>query len=267
MDFTVDKRIEEKKKFKNIKKENRQNFRELFKKTYVGKGVESIVYKGEYNNFNTTIKIVDLKKLRKGKIKLLDYTYDYYLQIKDTKQIFKEHPSLIEIISYKLINELIIQKICPNYSFNYYIGFLENRRQMIDKIYFYNEYINFGDLEIFLKNKKYSNQILLNILFQIMISIIGIQKYFNMIHTDLHLNNILVQQITPGGYWIYKLNNVKYYLPNLGFVILMHDFGFSLIPQKLYVNWHHKNIKNEFCQHNKYSLYLYYFQTVCYNQI
>ena len=115
---------------------------------------------------------------------------------------------------------------------------------MIDKIYFYNEYINFGNLKNFLDRIKNSNKILLNVLFQIMISIIAIQKFFNMVHTDLHLDNILVQIVKPGGYWVYKLNDIKYYLPNLGFAILLHDFGFSLIPQKLYINWHHKNVQN-----------------------
>ena len=93
MDFTTDKRIEKKKRFINIKNSNRKNFFELFEKKYVGKGVESIVYRGKYKNgdLNITIKIVDLKKLRKGKIKLLDYTIEKYIQLRDTNIIFKEH--------------------------------------------------------------------------------------------------------------------------------------------------------------------------------
>jgi hypothetical protein len=62
-----------------------------------------------------------------------------------------------------------------------------------------------------------------------------------MLHTDLHIGNILVQKIKPGGYWIYKLDNVDYYLPNLGYVFIISDFGFSWIPNKLYISWYYKD--------------------------
>lgn len=246
MDFTTEKRIIGKKKFIKFKNSNRDNFYKLLKKTYIGKGVEASIYKGEYslNNSSITIKIVELKKLQKGKIQLLDYTVKKFFDIRNTNLIFKEHPSLIELISYKLINQLITQKICPNFSFNYFSTITENKFKNIGRIIFYNEYINFGNLKDFLNQIKTTNEILFNILFQIMIGIIAIQKYFNMIHTDLHSMNILVQIVKPGGYWIYKLNNNKYYLPNLGFVLLLHDFGFSHIPKKLYINWHHKKIRH-----------------------
>ena len=62
-----------------------------------------------------------------------------------------------------------------------------------------------------------------------------------MLHTDLHIGNILVQKVKSGGYWIYKLDGVDYYLPNLGYIFIISDFGFSWIPNKLYISWYYKD--------------------------
>jgi hypothetical protein len=34
---------------------------------------------------------------------------------------------------------------------------------------------------------------------------------------------------------------VSYYLPNLGFVVLIHDFGFTWIDKKMYVKWQYED--------------------------
>lgn len=247
MDFTIEKRIKNKNKFLNIKNSNRKNFYQLFKKTLIGEGSEAKVYKAKYSkeDFYIIIKIVKLAKLDKGKVNLLDYTLDQYLKLRDSSIIFKDHPSLIELISNKLISLLIEQKICPNYSLNYFTSATKSSSQKIKTLYYYNEYVNYGDLHKLMNSSlKFSDSILFNILFQIMIALIGMQKYFNMIHSDLHFNNILIQIVKPGGYWTYILEGKKYYLPNMGFVILLHDFGFSLIPNKLYLTWYHKKLSS-----------------------
>lgn len=246
MDFTIEKRIQNKNKFLNIKNSNRRDFFDLFDKTLIGEGSEAKIYRAKFkkDNFYIITKIIKLRKLDKGKVNLLDYTLDQYLKLRDTSIIFKDHPALIELVASRLINQLLDQKICPNYSLNYFISATKSSSQKIKILYYYNEYINYGDLHKFMNELQYSDNILFNILFQIMIALIGIQKYFNMTHSDLHFNNILIQIVKPGGYWTYILNGNKYYLPNLGFVILLHDFGFSFIPKKLYLNWYHKDFSN-----------------------
>jgi hypothetical protein len=46
--------------------------------------------------------------------------------------------------------------------------------------------------------------------------------------------------VPPGGYWVYIIDGFKYYVPNLGYIFLIHDFGFSWIEKKLYLKWHER---------------------------
>jgi len=73
----------------------------------------------------------------------------------------------------------------------------------------------------------------MNAYFQIFIALAAIQRYFNMTHFDLHWGNILVHNIPKGGYWKYTLNKKNYYIPNLGFLLVLWDFGYALIPGKI----------------------------------
>ena len=71
------------------------------------------------------------------------------------------------------------------------------------------------------------------------------QKYFNIIHGDLHSLNILIYKVKKGGYWKYIIDNNEYIIPNLGYIILLSDFGFASIPGKVYVKWYFDDtIKN-----------------------
>lgn len=94
----------------------------------------------------------------------------------------------------------------------------------------YNKY-TLKDWIINLSNKKHSvsklNDIWYNCLFQIIASLYFLYKNYKLIHADLHWNNILVQTHEANGYWIYKIDNIKYYLPNLGFTMKLWDFGKS----------------------------------------
>ena len=70
----------------------------------------------------------------------------------------------------------------------------------------------------------------LNILFQVYAGIYSLQKHFNITHHDLHLGNILFLKSKPGSYTKYTIDNIDYYLPNLGFTVTLWDFGFSMMP-------------------------------------
>jgi hypothetical protein len=67
-----------------------------------------------------------------------------------------------------------------------------------------------------------------NCYFQILVAIYAIQKYYQLAHRDLHWGNILFNNTIKQGYWIYQIDNIKYYLPNAGFVVKLWDFGKSL---------------------------------------
>ena len=236
------KRLEEMYTLKN-KKTNEyiyKDFSDIFIKKELASGVEGIVYKalfkkhkGKNNQF--VIKKINLRAIKRDKgitKKELNLTPDELYTLFYTNKSFKK-PSLIEIISSTLTNQLVFQNICPHFAINYYWDYQNN------VISLYNEYINYT-FESW-SEQKHSNQVWFNALFQIMYALASIKRIFNMLHTDLHIGNILVQKIKKGGYWIYKLDNVDYYVPNLGYVFIISDFGFSWIPNKLFIPWYYKN--------------------------
>lgn len=191
----------------------------------------------ECEDNNVVIKVVDLQALieQKGvhpKILNKNPLFIYNLFYSLTRNV--NMPSLIENIIFILTNQVVFQNICPHFILNYYWEYSNN------KLVYYNEYANYSTLFHWGKTN-HSYQEWMNILCQIIISIITMQRYFNIIHGDLHSLNILIYKVKKGGYWKYIIDNNEYIIPNLGFVILLSDFGFATIPGKVYVKWYFDN--------------------------
>lgn len=204
----------------------------------ISSGIEGIIYKATFAKHRDQfiIKQIDLNKLKQTKtvksVMLNAKPEDVYHLFYTTRTF--NYPSLTEIVANTLTNQLILQKICPHFILNYHWNYENN------KINLYNEYATYGDFYKWSK-QKHSHEIWMNALFQIMIGLYSIKKYFNMTHTDFHTGNILVHTVTPGGYWVYEIHGKKYYVPNLGFIFLLSDFGFAWIPDKLFIDWHYKD--------------------------
>jgi hypothetical protein len=215
---------------------------ELFESKTLSSGIEGKIYKSTfkyptYGQMIIVIKSVDLIAIKESKQiskKVLKFTSDQLYDIFKSENQYNQH-SLIELIAQTLTNQLIFQKICPHFSLNYYWDY-DSKTKIISS---YNEFANAESFHTWALSNTYTDDIWFNALFQIMYALISIKRYYNMIHTDFHTDNILVHKVKPGGFWVYTLNNIKYYLPNLGFVFLLHDFGFAWIPKKLVVKWHH----------------------------
>jgi hypothetical protein len=144
-------------------------------------------------------------------------------------------PVFTEIISQTLTDQLILQGICPHFAMNLYWEY-DNSILLS-----YNDFANMGDFDSW-GNKQHPDEVWFNALFQIMYGLLALRRYFNMIHSDFHTGNILVQKVEPGGYWTYIIDEREYHVPNLGFVFLIHDFGFAWIPDKLMpVEWHYSD--------------------------
>jgi len=229
----------------------------MFNKKILSSGIEGTVYKSSFKNkggssfknkgrylYKQIRSLVGFFVIKTINLKRIQYQKNIHETMLNTvpKHVYKlfhstdsyNKPSLIEIISNTLTNQLVFQKICPHYILNYNWDYENN------KIRLYNEYATYGDFYSWSK-QEHSDELWYNALFQIIIGLLAIKRYFNMIHTDFHLGNILVNKVTPGGYWVYKINGHNFYLPNLGFVFLLSDFGFAWIPNKLYVPWHYTN--------------------------
>lgn len=244
MDFTVSTRKKNVKNFvKNFKYvagyDIDYDLLELFNSKYLARGVEGKTYKSKFKDIvsfsdDLVIKDVDLYAMRETKTVtklVLRLNSKELMKLFQTSRIFNK-PSFVEIISQTLTNQLIFQKISPQYPINFHWDF---RRK---HLYLLNEFISFSDFDHWAR-KKWSFEIWCNALFQLMYGCAVLKRYFNMLHVDLHTKNILVHKVKPGGYWTYNLDGKKYYLPNLGFVFLLNDFGFSYIPKKLRIAWYY----------------------------
>lgn len=218
-----------------------ENFQKLIldKKTFIRReissGVEGVVYKSELKHTQFVVKVMNLDEIRDDKaifLEILKRTPEELYKLFHTEIIFNK-PTFIEIVAQTLVNQLVLQKICPNFVLNYYWRFKLNDSLILES---FNEYINCCTFEEWTEKLR-DIDIWINGLFQIMVGLYSLKKYFNMYHADLHLKNILVYTVKSGGFWKYTIDGLDYFLPNLGFVFVINDFGFSWIPDKLYINW------------------------------
>lgn len=238
-----------------------QKTEDMFKREEINRGVEGIVYKISFKelrenkennlirNKRFVLKQINLKMIMQSKNiseKILNSTPDELYKKFITKSAFND-PIFTELIASTLINQLVFGGICPNFTVNYHWDYNDCKELSV-----YNEFINGGDFHSWAEEYDgHTEEEWLNALFQVMIGLIALKRYFNMTHADFHTGNILIQRVPKGGYWEYKLNDNTYYLPNLGFQVLLHDFGFAWIPNKLYINWYYDDYLSEITELGK----------------
>jgi hypothetical protein len=104
-----------------------------------------------------------------------------------------------------------------------------------------------GDLKMYLekKYKIFTPELVSNMLFQVMSALYLFEKTLDLNHNDLHWGNILVHETIPGGYWEYIIDDTSYYVPNLGYVFVLYDFGMVDIPDKIRSDFAYRNKKGE----------------------
>lgn len=245
MEFNCSKR---KKIYKSIvsfiKKEKNDSVRSSFRiGKKLGEGVQGIVYKAHLKNKQKEENPIVLKR---STISNDEYLLKNKMFSKKTLQL----PPYIELACLTLVSELVLQRICPNFTLNYHNEILNtcNKEPSISRrkhcTIQYNEYVNYGTFEDW-ASKTHKQELWYNAIFQILAALYAMHKYYNLFHNDFHGRNVLVQKIKPGGYWIYIIDGIRYYVPNLGFVFLISDFGFGWIPNVMYPEWYiRKNIKH-----------------------
>lgn len=212
---------------------NIENRKKMFNKIKIlGEGYQGKVYYYK-NKSNKLSKGLAVKKI------YLDWKEGKYIEdIYNAKAL--NYGIFIELASNQLVNQLILQKIVPNFILNYDYEFEERWDICSDiypyKGYFYNEFMNDSETYTEWINREHSIHLWYNAMFQIVVSIYALQKYFNMTHLDLHSDNILVKKIKKGGYWNYIINGKEYKVPNLGYQFYIFDFGHAWIP-KTFKSW------------------------------
>lgn len=222
------------KKLFNLEENKEFEKKKFFSKNkLLGEGDQGKVYKYEYKhtiNNQTNDKNIAIKKLYLEKADS-KYIYDIY-----NKKALKLGV-YIEFAASQLLNQLVLQSICPNFVLNYGYDFVQRNGICSDiypyTAYHYNEYINSSTMYTDWVQIEHSIDLWYNAFFQIIISIYCMQKYFNMTHLDLHSDNIFVKQVKAGGYWIYIINNKEYKIQNLGYIFYIGDLGHAWIPNIL----------------------------------
>jgi hypothetical protein len=203
-------------------------------KKKVGAGVQGTIYKcqGDQRK-DIAVKVTPLTK------------YQTRLQNKIfSTRALKQEP-FIELAAVTLINQLVLQNVCPNFVLNYYYEVVQHcdkkkGRDTGHCTFQYNEFVEGGMTFEKWAETRHKNRVWFNAFFQILAALYAMEKYYNMKHSDLHAQNVLVRKITPGGYWKYVIDGFTYYVPNLGYQFLVNDFGFSWIPKHMEVTWYHK---------------------------
>ena len=83
-----------------------------------------------------------------------------------------------------------------------------------------------GDLKSFLYSVERTDELWFNAMQQIIMSL-ACFHYTGYSHNDSHYGNFLFHKVTPGGCFEYIINDKKYYIPNLGYMWIIWDFGVS----------------------------------------
>lgn len=139
-------------------------------------------------------------------------------------------PDMIEVSAMKITTDLVQKHYCQNLPLLYTHTFCPDCKST-NCITLVSEYANIGDLDKFIRNKFVDNDILMNILFQTCCGLATIWNNYGMIHNDLHSGNVLLHTTTlDQGVWEYIINGDSYFCPNIGIMVMLWDFGFSIVP-------------------------------------
>lgn len=192
-----------------------------------GEAYQAVLFGKDYK---LAIKKVELSAADQGK----SYTQ---------RQLSSGNSAWAELAAYMLGSILVMARICNNLPFTYKYTLCKNCHFNSSKvrgnrnkpcILVVNEFAE-GDLHHYLKQpRRWSLPLIHNCVFQIAAGLYSMEKYFRgMTHNDLHYGNVLVHEVKPGGYWEYKIDGKRYYVPNLGYVFVLWDFGMIHVPGRI----------------------------------
>jgi hypothetical protein len=192
------------------------------------------------DSVNTLYKYYCLDKkmqdCNKDKININEILYNYH---NDPRVMI--HSDWVELFVMYLCKILIKKKICFNLTEAYEYSFCTQcKYKNYDVIcsYLITELADEGDLKSWLKKERAPYELFV-MFFQIFAGLYALRKYFNIIHNDLHTGNILVKKIPidkEKPYLKYIIDGKKYYIPNIGYIFMIWDFGYAQIPGVLEIS-------------------------------
>jgi hypothetical protein len=209
------------------KNKNLLNYSECKKLIYkqdiekIGSGNQGEVFKAISDKCGSVI----IKKA--GKVK-----YDEYVNNNLFKKLTWENKIYLKT------NKLIFNNVCPN--------FIERIDFIPEKKYLILEYAD-ADCSKLLK-EVINFHLLYSLILQVLVGILCLNKILKIFHYDFHMGNVLYKKINENTVFCYIINGKTYYVPTLGYLFMITDFGRSveinyLMDKKKYVS---ENIDIEF---------------------
>jgi len=138
-----------------------------------------------------------------------------------------------EILWNHLTNELLEKKKCPNFLFSYYTIFC-GRTLLSNSPYMFT-LMELADSTI--DKVKEEKVFYKNALFQLLYAIHALHKNFGLVHNNITAKNIMIKfnnSYHKKNHWAFNINEIIYYLPNLGFTLYLTDFRDAMSQGTLY---------------------------------
>lgn len=166
--------------------------------------------------------------------------------MKDTNRVIRvaDYPTEYRISC--LIRDLIKTNKCHNYSYVYNFALckscnikpINDDEEDVYKMGSSQCAVTFmeaahGDIYSLQKfeNLRFDEETAWSILYQLLMALQAMHSTYGIYHHDIKLDNILVKSVEPRGYFEYKVENDllndTFYVKNMGYLVLLSDFGIS----------------------------------------
>jgi len=203
--------------FRNYKNELFIIGKRIIVNKILGKGEKGIVFDGYF--------IPDIKNKQYGKaLKIAIKISDYTIRNDREAEVFKKTTSLV------------LKNRCPHFPISFGVlkcnkslkMIIETNLEILKQDDYLITVVELADgifKDIMNITTAKTIHILYNCSIQCLISIIFFNKYLNLCHDDAHYNNFIYFKIKSGGYFYYNIYGIDYYLKNVGYLMMINDFG------------------------------------------
>jgi len=159
-----------------------------------------------------------------------------------SKLVLKNDKTKNELHIFSILTDAVLKKRCPHFPI-LYGDLVCNKFDDIENLSLYPRVIRMnknhsyhliltelanGDLSSFMKEMNKPDNIYLNTLVQVYLSLIFFYKETRCFHNDAHWDNFLYYKIDKGGYYHYEIFGENYYLENLGYLWVICDYDASI---------------------------------------
>lgn len=136
-----------------------------------------------------------------------------------------------EYIFNGLVNKILQNNQTQNFNFTFCLFFSSNTKiRLYGKTYegyastTFMEFLGGGVMKIKVEQIE-------SVLFQLLSAIYCIHNDYGLAHVDIKQNNVIWKKcpFNKGEHWIYKLNGKTYYIPNVGIIPYLIDFGNAIM--------------------------------------